>query len=564
MKKLLVLVVLLGVAALPVTAASRLPVREAHAMVASVDATASRVGADVMKRGGNAVDAAVAVALALAVTWPEAGNLGGGGFMLIRKADGTFEALDYRERAPLAATRDMYLDANGNVIKDLSLVGYKAIGVPGTVAGLALANKRYGKLPWHDLVEPARKLAAEGFVVSQYLSNSLHGRQTQERMKLFPESWRIFQRGGKAYQQGEVFVQPELAATLARLQQDPTDFYRGETARRIVADVQAHGGILTAADLAKYEPTVRTPLRGTYRGYEIITMPPPSSGGIALIEMLNMLEPYDVKAMGFHSSQQVHTMVEIMRRAYADRAKFLGDTDFVSVPVRGLMSREYAAQRRADIDPARATKSAETAAGNPARYESPQTTHFSIVDDAGMVVTSTYTLNESYGSAVTAPGTGLLLNDEMDDFTSKPGVPNAYGLIQGENNAIQPQKRPLSSMTPTIVAKDGKFYFAIGSPGGSTIINTVLQVIINVIDFDMNLQQAIDAPRFHHQWLKDEIAWEPYEFSKDSWDALVRMGHVFGEKPGYIGDAHGVMIDPKDGMRLGASDPRRGGQAAGY
>lgn len=545
-------------------AASRLPVREPHAIVASVGAIASRVGADVMKRGGNAVDAAIAVGLTLAVTWPEAGNLGGGGFMLIRKADGTTEALDYRERAPLAATHDMYLDANGNVIKDLSLVGYKAIGVPGTVAGLALAHKRYGKLPWRDLVEPARKLAADGFIVSQYLANSLAGKTTAERMKLFPESWRIFQRGGKPYRQGERFVQPELAATLTRMQKSPDDFYRGETAKRIVADVRAHGGILTAQDLAQYEPTVRSAIKGTYRGYEIITMPPPSSGGIALIEMLNMLEPYDLEAMGWHSSQQVHTLVEVMRRAYADRAKFLGDADFVKVPVAPLTSRAYAMQRRADIDAAKASKSSDVGAGDPARYESPQTTHFTIVDEAGTVVTSTYTLNESYGSAVTAAGTGFLLNDEMDDFTSKPGVPNAYGLIQGESNAIQPRKRPLSSMTPTIVAKDGKVLFAIGSPGGATIINTVLQVIVNVVDYKMNLQQAIDAPRFHHQWLKDEIAWEPYEFSKDTWDALIRMGHIFAERPGNIGDAHGIMIDPKDNMRLGASDPRRGGTAVGY
>jgi gamma-glutamyltranspeptidase/glutathione hydrolase len=550
--------------ALPLQAASRLPAREAHAMVASVDVIASRIGVDVMKRGGTAVDAAVAVALALAVTWPEAGNLGGGGFMLIRTPDGLAEALDYRERAPLAATRDMYLDSSGNVIKDASLVGYKAIAVPGTVAGLVLAHKRHGKLPWRDLVEPARRLAAGGFAVSQYLSNSLRGKTTTERMKLFPESWRIFQRDGRPYQQGETFVQPELAATLARIQKDPSDFYRGETAKRIVADVKAHGGLLTAEDLARYEPTVRTPLKGSYRGYEIMTMPPPSSGGIAIIEMLNMLEPYDLQSMGWHSSQQVHTLVEVMRRAYADRAKFLGDADFVKVPVTALTSREYAARRRSDIDPAHASKSADVGAGDPAPYESPQTTHFTIVDESGTVVSSTYTLNESYGSAVTAAGTGLLLNDEMDDFTSKPGVPNVYGLIQGESNAIQPRKRPLSSMTPTIVLKDGKPYFAIGSPGGATIINTVLQVIVNVIDYKMNMQQAIDAPRFHHQWLKDEIAWEPFEFSRDTWDVLTKMGHVFSERAGHIGDAHGVMIDPKDGMRLGASDPRRGGMAAGY
>lgn len=533
-------------------------------MVATADAVVSRIGVDTMKRGGNAVDAAVAVALALAVVWPEAGNLGGGGFMLVRKADGAVEALDYRERAPLAATRDMYLDAKGDIIKNASLLGYRAIAVPGTVAGLAMANKRYGKLPWRDVVEPARKLAASGFVVSQYLARSLQGKRTIARMKQFPETWRIYQRDGKSYQQGELLVQPDLAETLARIQQDSSDFYRGETAKRILADVQSHGGILTLEDLKQYEPTVRTPVRGRYRGYEIISFPPPSSGGIALIEMLNMLEPYDLKSMGWHSSQQVHVMTEVMRRAFADRATYLGDTDFVSVPAAGLMSRAYATARRSDIDPAHATPSANLGGGEPARYESPQTTHFTIVDADGMAVSNTYTLNDSYGSAVTAKGTGVLLNNEMDDFTSKPGAPNLFGLIQSEKNAIQPRKRPLSSMTPTIVTKDGKFYFATGSPGGSTIINTVLQVIVNVIDYDMNLQEAIDAPRFHHQWLKDELQWEPYEFSKDTWEVLVRMGHVLAEEPEYIGDAHSVMIDPKDGMRLGASDPRRGGEAAGY
>ena len=363
-------------------------------------------------------------------------------------------------------------------------------------------------------------------------------------MQNFPESWRIFQRSGKPYVTGETFVQPELAATLARIQKDPTDFYRGETARLIVADMQAHGGIVTADDFARYQPTVRKPLHGTYRGHDIITMPPPSSGGIALIEMLNMLEPADIKSLGWHSSQEVHALVEVMRRAYADRAKYLGDTDFVSVPATGLMSRAYAEQRRKDIDALHATDSKAVSDGAPARYESPQTTHFTIVDADGSVVASTYTLNDSYGSAVTTPGTGFLLNDEMDDFTSKPGVANTYGLIQGEANAIAPQKRPLSSMTPTIVMKDGKVLFAVGSPGGSTIINTVLQVVINVVDFGMNIQEAIDSPRFHHQWLPDKINWEPFEFSRDTTDALTKMGHIFNERPDYIGDAHAIGIAP--------------------
>ena len=560
MKKLIAFALFI---AIPLNAASRLPVRAKHAMVASVDGVASRIGADVMQRGGNAVDAAVAVALTLAVTWPEAGNLGGGGFMLIHKADGTDEAIDYRERAPHSASPDMYLDANGNVIKDLSLVGYKASGVPGTIAGLALAHKKYGKLPWADVVEPARKLAADGFPVSEYFVRSINNKRLQERMQKFPETWRIFQRNGNPFQPGDVFVQPELAATLARIQKDPSDFYRGETARLIVAEMQAHGGNLTAGDLAGYEPTIRKPLHSTYRGYEIVTMPPPSSGGIALIEMLNMLEPCDLHAMGWHSSEEVHGVVEVMRRAYADRAKYLGDSDFVRVPVAALTSRAYAEQRRKDIV-ARATDSKTLGELQPGRYESPQTTHFTIIDADGNVVSNTYTLNESYGSAVTVPGAGFLLNDEMDDFTSKPGVPNTYGLIQGVANAIAPNKRPLSSMTPTIVLKDGKVVLATGSPGGSFIINIVLQVITNVIDFGMTIQEAVDAPRFHHQWLPDKIVWEPLEFPRDTTDALVRLGYTFTEKPEFQGDTESIAVDPKTGDRLGASDPRRGGAAVGW
>ena len=554
----------------PLLAASKEPVRARRAMVASTSEIASRVGADVMRQGGNAVDAAVAVSLALAVTWPSAGNLGGGGFMLVRKTDGATEAIDYRERAPLAATRDMYLDAQGNVVKGMSTEGYRAVAVPGTVAGLMMAHKRHGKLPWSDLVEPARKLAAEGFEVPWHLHRSLRLNSTIEKMKDFPESRRIFQRDGRFYEMGDRFVQPELAAVLGRLKTNPRDFYEGETARLIAADMKVNGGILTLDDLRTYEPTLRVPLRTTYRGHEILTMPPPSSGGIALMEMLNMLEAYDLKKMGWGSAQYTHTMVEVMRRAFADRAQFLGDTDFVKVPVSALTHPKYAAERRASIDPARASKSLEAGAGNPAPYESPDTTHFTVVDGDGNVVSSTYTLNDSYGAGVTAKGTGVLLNNEMDDFTSKAGVPNDYGLIQGEANAIQPRKRPLSSMTPTIVLKDGKPYFAIGSPGGPTIINTVLHVIVNVIDFGMDMQEAIDAPRFHHQWLPDVIYWEKFGVNPDTRAVLEKMGHTFRDIPGAsrnapsdIGDAHGVMIDAT-GMRLGASDPRLGGVAVGY
>ncbi|MGN6185323.1 MAG: gamma-glutamyltransferase [Thermoanaerobaculia bacterium] len=569
MKKLVGLLLIAAIT-VPMLAASPEPVRARHAMVASTSEVASRAGAEVMKKGGNAVDAAVAVALALAVTWPSAGNLGGGGFMLIRKADGTVEAIDYRERGPLRASRDMYLDEQGNVIPGLSTEGYKAVGVPGTIAGLALAHKRHGKLKWEDVVEPARKLAAEGFVVNYHLARSLRLQSTQEKMKNFAESRRIFQRDGKFYEMGETFVQPELASVLARVKRDPRDFYEGVTAKMIVDAMNANGGIVTAEDLKTYEPTIRTPLRTTYRGYEILTMPPPSSGGIALIEMLNMLESYDLKSMGWHSSQYVHTVIEVMRRAFADRAQYLGDTDFVKVPLTGLMSRAYADERRKTIDPNKASPSREAGAGNPMPYESPETTPFTIIDPDGNSVSNTDPLNDSYGAGVTVKGAGFLLNNEMDDFTSKIGVPNDYGLIQGEANAIAPKKRPLSSMTPTIVLKDGKPAFAVGSPGGPTIINTVLQVILNVIDFDMDIQKAISAPRFHHQWMPDEIFWEEFDLQPDTRRALEAMGHKFRElpgmsrtTPGQIGDAEGVAIDAS-GLRMGGSDPRLAGVPVGW
>ncbi|HEX7705023.1 MAG TPA: gamma-glutamyltransferase [Thermoanaerobaculia bacterium] len=567
MKRSLAVVVVLALS-MPAHAAFREPVRARNAMVASVSEIASRVGSDVMKKGGNAVDAAIAVGFALAVTWPSAGNIGGGGFMLIHKGDGATEAIDYRERAPLAAHRTMYLDAEGNVIPKLSTDGHLAAGVPGTVAGFFMAHQRHGKLEWHELVEPAVKLASEGFEVSHHLSMSLRAKSTIDRMAGYPESRRIFQRDGRFYEMGERFVQPELAKVLARIQKNPRDFYEGETAKMIVADMKANGGLITHEDLRTYTATVRQPLRSTYRGHEIITMPPPSSGGIALIAMLNMLEPLDLKEMGWHSSRYVHAMTEVMRRAFADRAAFLGDADFVDVPVAALTSREWARDRAATIDPERATPSLELAPGKPEAYESPETTHYTIVDPQGTIVSNTYTLNAGYGAGVVAKGTGILLNNEMDDFTPKPGVGNVYGLIQGEGNAIEPRKRPLSSMTPTIVLKGGKLHFGVGSLGGPTIINTVLHVIVNVIDFEMNLQQAIDAPRFHHQWLPDHIYWEPFDLQADTRQALEEMGHQFRARPGFsspvIGDAHGVMIDPVSGMRLGASDPRNGGAAAGW
>jgi gamma-glutamyltranspeptidase/glutathione hydrolase len=548
-------------------AASREPVRARHGMVVSVSEIASRVGVETMRRGGNAIDAAVAVGLALAVTWPEAGNIGGGGFMLIRRADGRAEVIDYRERAPLAATGGMYLDKDGNVIDKASSVGYRAVGVPGTVAGLALALKRHGKLSWQDVVEPARRLAAEGFPVSQYLARGM--REKADLISKHPETRRIFIRDGKYYEEGERFAQPELAATLARMKKDgPREFYEGETARLIAKDMKENGGLITARDLKEYEPTIREPLRGNYRGYEILTVPPPSSGGIAIIQTLNMLERHDLKELGFGSSQTLHLLIECLKRAFADRSEYVGDPDFGKVPVKGLISKKYAEELGRTIDPDRATPSESLRAGKPSEYESTETTHFTVADPEGNIVSNTYTINELYGSGVTARGTGILLNNEMDDFTAKPGVPNTWGLIQTDVNAIRPRKRPVSSMTPTMVLKDGKPYLALGSPGGATIISCVLQVIINVLDFDMDAQQAVDAPRFHHQWFPDKVRWEPFGINRDARLALEKKGHVFNETPGYtkpiMGDVHIIMIDPKTNMRVGAADPRRGGVAQGF
>jgi gamma-glutamyltranspeptidase/glutathione hydrolase len=522
-----------------------------------------------MKRGGNAVDAAIAVAFALAVTHPAAGNLGGGGFMMIRLKDGRTTAIDYREMAPAAAHRDVYLDKNGNLIEGEggSLIGYRAAGVPGTVRGMEIALKKYGsgKLTWSQLVEPARRLAANGFTVTHSLARSL--KSSDEYLSKYAETKRIYLRNGNFYREGELFRQPELAATFARLQRfGPNEFYEGETARLIVADMKRNNGLMTLDDLHGYVAKERVPLRGNYRGHEIISMPPPSSGGAVLIQMLNILEGFELRKLEASSSDRYHLMAEAMRRAFADRAEYMGDTDFVKVPVAGLIDKAYAAKLRATINTERASNSNEVRAGRPAGYESEDTTHFTVVDAEGNAVANTYTLNNSYGSAAMAKGTGILLNDEMDDFAAKPGTPNLYGLIQGERNAVAPKKRPLSAMTPTIVLrKDGSLWFTVGSPGGPTIINTVLCIITNVIDYEMNIQQAIDAPRVHHQWLPDELVGEPFGLSGDTVRALTSRGHALAEKRRYLGDAEGIMIEEKTGMRLGATDPRRSdGLAVGY
>ena len=550
-------------------AASREPVRARHGVVASTNEVASQVGVDIMKRGGNAVDAAIAVAFALAVTHPAAGNLGGGGFMMIRLKDGRSTAIDYREMAPAAATRNIYLDKNGNVISGEggSIEGYRAAGVPGTVRGMELALKKYGsgKLTWTQLIEPARRLAANGFTVTNSLARGL--RSSRDYLSRYPETKRIYLNNGKFYNEGDTFVQPDLAATFARLQQrGPNEFYEGQTAQLIVDDLKQHQGLITMEDMRGYVAKEREPLRGNYRGYEIISMPPPSSGGAVLIEMLNILEGYDFTKIDWASSERYHLTTEAMRRAFADRAEYMGDTDFVKVPIAGLIDKKYAAQLRSTINPERASNSEQVKAGKPLGFESDETTHFTVVDAEGNAVANTYTLNNSYGSAVVAKGTGVIMNDEMDDFAAKPGVPNLYGLIQGERNSVAPHKRPLSAMTPTFVLrKDGSFWFTVGSPGGPTIINTVLDVITNVIDYNMNIQQAIDAPRIHHQWLPDELVYEPYGLSGDTQKALIARGHRLVDKPRYLGDCEGIMIEAKSGMRLGATDPRRSdGTAVGY
>ncbi|HEY0006515.1 MAG TPA: gamma-glutamyltransferase [Pyrinomonadaceae bacterium] len=557
-----------GAASSTAAAATREPVRGRRAMIAAQSRPASEAGLAVMKRGGNAVDAAVAVAMAMAVTYPEAGNLGGGGFMLIRLRDGRTTAIDYREMAPAAASRNIYLDQKGNLIKGegSSTVGYRAAGVPGTVAGLELALKKYGsgKFTWAQLVEPARRLASEGFQLTWSDARSL--RNARDLLNGYEESRRIFLNNGKLYQEGEVLRQPELAATLTRMQRfGPREFYEGQTARLIAADMKRHKGLMTYEDLRGYTARERVPLRGTYRGYEIISMPPPSSGGTVLLEMLNILEGYDLRKMGWASAEKYHLIAEAMRRAFADRAEYMGDPDFARVPVAGLIDKDYARRLRAGINPQQASASADVRPGQPTGSEPTETTHFTVVDPQGNAISNTYTINDLYGSGVTAKGTGVLLNDEMDDFAARPGSPNLFGLVQGERNAVAGGKRPLSSMTPTFVLrKDGSLWFAVGGRGGPRIINAVLQIIIHVIDHEMNIQQAIDAPRIHHQWLPDELLYEQYGLSIDTQRVLESYGHKFTSKPGNVASATGIMIEEKTGVRLGATDSRSAGEPLGY
>lgn len=520
------------------------PVRFAHGAVVSDSVLASQVGAAILKQGGNAVDAAVATGFALAVTFPAAGNLGGGGFMVVRMADGRTVAIDYRETAPAGATPDMYTRGAS------SITGYLASGVPGTVMGMYEAHRKFGKLMWSQVIAPSVKLAHEGFAVGHGLAGDL--RSESKRFKQFPASWVQFCRGGKFYEVGEVLKQPDLAKTLRLIQsKGASGFYEGEVAAKFAAAMRANKGLITRDDLKAYKVKFRSPMEATYKGYTIVTMPPPSSGGIAMLQMMKMLEGDNLSSLGFQSSGTLHLQVEAMKRAFADRATHLGDPDFVRVPVAELLNSDYLRGRRSEIGD-RATAS-HSISGLAAGKEGENTTHFSVADKHGNVVSNTYTLNTGYGSAVVIPGTGVLMNNEMDDFTSEPGKPNAYGLIQSEKNAIAPGKRPLSSMTPTIVLKGSKPVLVLGSPGGPTIINTVYQSIVNMVDFGMNVQQAVTALRFHHQWLPDLIRWEPYGLTHDVRAAMEARGHVFDRVGRPMGSCHAIWIG-KD-FQVGV-DPR--------
>lgn len=534
------------------------PVAARHGMVVSSEPLASEAGLEILREGGNAVDAAVATGFVLAVTYPRAGNIGGGGFMLIRMADGRSVVVDYREEAPATASRDMYLDRIGAPAREASTAGALAAGVPGTVAGFVLAEKNYGRLGLARVLAPAIRFAEEGFPVSYPLSRSLHN--SRSLLSRFSETRRIFLCGGDGCEPGSVFRQPELAKTLRRIAISGRDgFYKGNVAEAVAATMQKHRGIIKVGDLEQYQARLREPIVGHFRGYDVVTVPPPSSGGIGLIEMLNVLEPLELGAP--NSFKSMRLMVETMRRAYADRSAFLGDADFTPVPVAGLTSPEYAANLRKEI--LAAGTHMPVLPGRPQQHESSQTTHYSVVDADGNAVSNTYTLNGNYGCGLTVEGAGFLLNNEMDDFATKSGAPNMFGLVQGEANAIAPKKRPLSSMTPTIILEGGKVRWVLGSPGGGTIINTVLQVLLNMAVFKMHVQEAVASPRFHHQWLPDELVLERWGFSADTIQKLQDAGYKLTSQV-RIGECEAIEIDPDTGWRFGAADPRGDGKAAGY
>jgi gamma-glutamyltranspeptidase/glutathione hydrolase len=543
--------------------AAKHPVRAKHGMVVSADELASRVGVEILKKGGNAVDAAVAVGFALAVTFPGAGNIGGGGYMVIRMDDGTTATIDYREKAPAKAARDMFLDENGHFVPERSQEGYLSSGVPGSVAGLLHALAKYGTMDRKTVLQPAIDLARKGFRVNAELAEDL--RADLKILSHYPSSMKSFTKDGTPYEEGDLLVQKDLAETLRRIQRSGRDgFYKGKTADLIVAEMRRGGGLITAEDLQSYQPIERPPIYGTYRGYKIVSMGPSSAGGICLVEMLNLLEPFNLAASGFASSRTVSYMAEAMKLAYADRSKYLGDSDFFPVPISRLISKEYAAERGKLLDTTKATPSTMIAPGVIPLKEGTHTTHYSVVDRSGNAVSVTTTINSWFGNKIVVEGAGFFLNNEMDDFSAKPGAPNIYGLVGGEANSIQPGKRMLSSMTPTIVLKDDEPFLVIGSPGGSTIITTVLEVILNVIDHRMNIAEAIDAPRVHHQWLPDTLYYEKYGLAKDVIENLEKRGYHVRQRRGTQGVAEGIIIDRKDGILFGSSDSREYGGAVGY
>jgi gamma-glutamyltranspeptidase/glutathione hydrolase len=531
-----------------------------HGTVVSAESQSSRVGVSILQKGGNAVDAAVATEFALAVCYPEAGNIGGGGFMLVRLSDGTAEVIDYREKAPLTASRNMYLDANGEVIKGLSTETDLAAGVPGTVDGMLKIHGKYGKLPFREVIQSAIDLARNGFPVTKGQAESLN-RNRQYFIDKNTERPAFVKDTG--WKEGDLLIQPELAETLIRIRDNGRDgFYAGLTAELIVKEMHRGNGIISDKDLYAYQSVFRKPLASDYRGYRIISIPPPSSGGIILLQLLGMIESCPLNEWGFHSVKSVHAITEAERRAFADRALYEGDPDFVRVPVEGLLDSSYLAGRFADFNENNASSSNDIKAGSPQGYVSEETTHYSVVDQYGNAVAATTTLNNSFGSGIVVNGAGFLLNDQMDDFSVKSGVPNLYGLVGGEANSIKPAKRMLSSMTPAIVEKDGKLFLVAGSPGGSTIPTTVFQVIINVIDYHMNISEAVDAGRFHHQWLPDQITYEKNSLDTITLGSLTSMGHLTRERPS-IGSVNAVEILP-DGIIAAKADKRGDNSACGY